>query len=68
MISSTQQGEIVSEGSPRVTVVIHDKPWTVRPGEPQSVRDAYDRLLADRGELWTGEGQTVGAVDCPGAR
>jgi hypothetical protein len=38
---------------PRATFVIHDKPWTVRPGEPQSVRDAYDQLLADRGELWT---------------
>jgi hypothetical protein len=40
----------------RATFVVHDSPWTVRPGEPQEVRDAYDRLLADKGELRTGDG------------
>jgi hypothetical protein len=35
-----------------VTVVIQGKPWAGWPGgEPQSVRDAYDRLLAEKGEL-----------------
>ena len=40
---------------PGAAIVIHDKPWTVRPGEPQSVRDAYDRLLAEKGQMWTGD-------------
>jgi hypothetical protein len=47
----------VSADIPQVTLVIHDKPWTVRPGEPQSVRDAYDQLLAEKGELRDGEAQ-----------
>jgi hypothetical protein len=42
---------------PQVTLVIHDKPWTVRPGEPQSARDAYDQLLAEKGDLRTGRPQ-----------
>jgi hypothetical protein len=47
----------MSADMPRATFVVHDKPWSVRPGEPQSVRDAYDRLLAEKGELWTGQPQ-----------
>jgi hypothetical protein len=37
----------------QVTIVMHAKPWAGWPGgEPQSVRDAYDELLAEKGELW----------------
>jgi len=59
---------LVSANVPRVTIVVHGKPWAVRPGEPQAVRDAYDRLLAERGELWTGDSQAAGVADCGEAR
>jgi hypothetical protein len=48
--------EIVSKDMPRVTLVLHGKPWAGWPGGvPQSVRDAYDELLAEKGELWPAE-------------
>ena len=43
-------------GDRPVMVIVHGKPWAGWPsGEPQSVRDAYDELLAEKGELWTAE-------------
>jgi hypothetical protein len=47
----------VSSSDKQVTVTVHGKPWAGWPGgEPQSVRDAYDELLAGNCELWTGDG------------
>ena len=59
----------MGEYMPGATIVIHGKPWAGWPdGEPQSVRDAYDRMQAEKKELSAEDGSDGALSACREAR